>query len=373
VTAAKLIRAVVAEDSSTTRELLVTLLRSDADIDVIGEAANGREAIDLTRRLQPSVVVMDIRMPVMDGLEATRQIMRDVPTPVVIVSAAADSDVELSLRALQLGALTVQPKPPAPDSPGFPAQVARLIALVKALADVKVVRRRWEPAAGVDLAPAIVQAVAVEGPPRSDGPKGTAVDGGRSGLDGTVEIVAVAASTGGPAALYRLLERLPGNSAAPVLVVQHIADGFTGGLVSWLARATPMTVKVAEQGEPLTPGTVYVAPEERHLEVGDNHTISLGAQPPVGGFRPSATVLFQSVAERHGPAAAVVVLTGMGCDGFAGVEAVKRAGGRVLAQDEGTSVVFGMPGAVVTAGLADVVAPVEHLAAHLRRHLRMLP
>jgi two-component system, chemotaxis family, protein-glutamate methylesterase/glutaminase len=373
VTATKRIRAVVAEDSPTTRQLLVTLLGSDPDIEVVGEAVNGREAIELTWRLRPSVVVMDIRMPVMDGIEATRQIMRDVPTPVVIVTAVADSEVELSLRAVQLGALTVQPKPPAPDSPRFSAEAARLIRLIKALADVKVVRRRWEGAARVDFAPAFSGAVAGGGQPRSGWPTGPDVGGVRSPLDGTVEIVAVAASTGGPAALFRLLERLPANSVAPVLVVQHIADGFTRGLVSWLSRATAMTVKVAEQGEPLAPGTVYVAAEERHLEVGDNGTISLSAQPPVGGFRPSATVLFRSVAERHGRAAAAVVLTGMGSDGMEGVAAVKRAGGRVLAQDEATSVVFGMPGAVVTAGLADVVASVEDLAAYLSRYMRMLP
>jgi two-component system chemotaxis response regulator CheB len=373
VTAAKRIRAVVAEDSPTTRQLLVTLLRRDPDIDVVGVAVNGREAIDLTRRLQPSVVVMDIRMPVMDGIEATRRIMQQVPTPVVIVTAVADSEVELSLRALALGALTVQPKPPAPDSPRFPAEAARLVGLIKALADVKVVRRRWEHVASVDRAPTVAGAVATQRHPWSGSPRRTAVDGPRSGLDATVEIVAVAASTGGPAALYRLLERLPCNSVAPVLVVQHIADGFTGGLVSWLSRATPMTIKVAEQGEPLAPGTVYVAGEERHLEVGDHGTIRLSAQPAVGGFRPSATVLFRSVARSHGRTAAAVVLTGMGSDGVEGVAALKRAGGRVLAQDEATSVVFGMPGAVVTAGLADVVAPVEHLAADLSRHLRMLP
>jgi two-component system, chemotaxis family, protein-glutamate methylesterase/glutaminase len=267
----------------------------------------------------------------------------------------------------------VQRKPPAPAGAGFSTQEARLVGLIKALADVKVVRRRREGAAGGNLAPQFGEAIVAQKQPQSGWPETPAVPGRRVRRDGIVDIVAVAASTGGPPVLYRLLERLPCKSVAPVLVVQHIADGFTGGLVSWLSRATPMTVKVAEHGEPLAAATVYVAAEERHLEVGDNNTILLGTQPPVGGFRPSATVLFQSVAKRHGHAAAAVVLTGMGCDGLEGVEAVKRAGGWVLAQDEATSVVFGMPGAVVTAGLADVVAPVEHLAAHLNRHLRMLP
>lgn len=338
------VRVVVAEDSVTARHLLVTLLTDDPAIEVVGEAANGMEALEMTRRLRPSVVVMDVRMPVMDGFEATKRIMIEAPTPVVIVTAAADAEVEFGLRAVQIGALTVLPKPTAPGDPAFPAQAARLVSLVKAFSDVKVVRRHRN--------------TDVTGPP------GRAV-----AADGTVEIVAVAASTGGPAALYRLLERLPRTNATPFLVVQHIAEGFTAGLVSWLSSGTPLPVKVAEHGEPLAAGTIYVAAEQRHLEVTDQGTVALSDGPAVGGFRPSATVLFRSVAANYGPAAAVVVLTGMGRDGFDGVVAVRDAGGRVLAQDEATSVVFGMPGVVVAGGLADVVGPVEVLADRLSKIL----
>lgn len=343
------VRVVVAEDSVTARHLLVTLLSDDPAIEVVGQAANGLEALDLTRRLRPSVVVMDIRMPVMDGFEATKRIMIEAPTPVVIVTAAANAEVELGLRAVQLGALTLLPKPTAPGDPAFPAQAARLVSLVKAFSDIKVVRRRRD--------------TDVTGPP-----------GRAAAADGTVEIVAVAASTGGPAALYRLLERLPRTNATPFLVVQHISEGFTAGLVSWLSSGTPLPVKVAEHGESLAAGTIYVAAEQRHLEVTDQGTVALSNEPAVGGFRPSATVLFRSVAASYGPAAAVVVLTGMGRDGLDGVVAVREAGGRVLAQDEATSVVFGMPGVVVAEGLADVVGPVEVLADRLSGLLsRRLP
>jgi two-component system chemotaxis response regulator CheB len=340
---ARRVRVVVAEDSITARHLLVAVLRDDPAIEVVGEAANGVEAIELVRRLRPSVVVMDIRMPVMDGFEATKRIMIEAPTPVVIVTAAADPEVELSLRAVQLGALALLAKPAAPSAPEFPAQAARLVSLVKAFADVKVVRRRR----AFDHDAALVGDAAALGA-------------------ATVEIVAIAASTGGPAALYRLLERLPRTSGTPFLVVQHISEGFTAGLVSWLSSGTPLPVKIAEHGERLAPGTIYVAPEQRHLEVTRRRTVALADQPPVGGFRPSATVLFRSVAAVYGPAAAVVVLTGMGRDGFDGVVAVREAGGRVLAQDEATSVVFGMPGAIVAQGLADLVGPVEVLAERLR-------
>lgn len=334
------VRVVVAEDSVTARNLLVSLLSDDPAIEVVGEAANGMEALDLTRRLRPSAVVMDIRMPVMDGFEATKRIMIEVPTPVIIVTASADPEVEFGLRAVQIGALTVLPKPTAPGDPAFPAQAARLVSLVKAFSDVKVVRRR-----DADTTAPFGRGAAAARP---------------------VDIVAVAASTGGPAALYRLLERLPRTSATPFLVVQHIAQGFTTGLVSWLGSGTPLPVKVAEHGEQLVGGTIYVAAEKRHLEVTDQGTVVLSHEPAVGGFRPSANVLFRSVAASYGPAAVAVVLTGMGRDGLEGVVAVRDAGGRVLAQDEATSVVFGMPRAVAAEGLADVVGPVEVLADRLR-------
>lgn len=342
-------RVVVAEDSVTARHLLVTLLGDDPDIEVVGEAANGVAAVELTRRLRPSVVVMDIRMPVMNGFEATKRIMIEAPTPVVIVTAAADAEVEFGLRAVQIGALTLLPKPTAPGDPEFLAQAARLVSLVKAFSDVKVVRRR-DP--DITALPGRVAPAANE----------------------TVGIVAVAASTGGPAALYRLLERLPRTCTTPFVVVQHIAEGFTTGLVSWLGSGTPLPVKVAEHGEPLVGGTIYVAAEQRHLVVTERGTVSLSDEAAVGGFRPSATVLFRSVAASYGPSAAVVILTGMGRDGLEGVVAVRAAGGRVLAQDEASSVVFGMPGAVVSEGLADVVGPVDVLTDRLRWMLsRRLP
>ena len=335
------VRVLVAEDSITARHLLVALLREDPDIEVVGEAANGVEAVELTRRLRPSVVVMDIRMPVMDGFEATKRIMIESPTPVVIVTAAAD--VELSLRAVQIGALALLPKPTAPGAPSFATQASRLVSLVKAFSEVKVVRRR---------ADASTTARALD-PLLAD--------------KSAAKVVAIAASTGGPAALYQLLAQMPRTSATPFLIVQHIADGFTAGLASWLSSGTPLPVKVAEHGEPLAAGTIYIAAEHAHLEVTRESTVSLSHQPPVGGFRPSASVLFKSVAQAYGSAAVAVVLTGMGRDGFDGIVAIREAGGRVLAQDEESSVVFGMPGVVVAEGLADAVGPVDDLADRLRQ------
>ncbi len=344
MTAARPIRVVVAEDSSTARELLVTLLDRDAAIEVVGQATNGVQAVEMAGRLRPSAVVMDIHMPVMDGFEATKRIMIEAPTPVIIVTGAANArDVEMSLRAVQLGALTVLPKPSGPADPDFEASARRLVSMVKALSEVKVVRRHARP----------------DEPPVQRRPSAPQLT--RS----PVEVVAIGASTGGPAALYRLLERLPLETRVPILVVQHIAKGFAAGLVSWLGSGTPLPIKLAEEGEALAGGTIYVAPDDHHLEVNQHRRVVLSNGARTNGFRPSASVLFCSVAETFKANSVGVILTGMGQDGLDGLRELRRVGGRVLAQDEATSVVFGMPGAVVSAGLADVVAPVEELAADL--------
>jgi two-component system chemotaxis response regulator CheB len=178
-------------------------------------------------------------------------------------------------------------------------------------------------------------------------------------------LVAIATSTGGPGALQGLLSGLSADFSAPILVVQHITVGFTPGLAAWLNSVCDLQVKVAEHGEPLAPHTVYLAPDDRHLGVSPMPTILLSSAPPIGGFRPSGTFLFESVARAFGAAAIALILTGMGEDGVEGLRAVRQTGGRILAQDEESSVVFGMPGAAIAAGLADLVLPLEAMAARL--------
>lgn len=339
-------RVLVVDDSTTARALLVALCRAEPGVEVVGEASDGRQAVERTMLVRPSIVVMDIEMPVMDGFEATKRIMIEHPTPILIVTARYDpASVEVSLRAVRAGALTVLPKPGGPGTPGFERDAARLVSLVKALADVKVVRaRRTElPAAAPVRRPSSREPIAVVG---------------------------VAASTGGPAAVFRFLQTLPRHLDVPVLVVQHIAEGFVPGLVRWLASATVLPVCTAEDGDKLAGGTVYVAPDGHHLGVGDG-VIRLSDAPKVGGFRPSADVLFRSLADSYGSGATAVVLTGMGIDGVDGARAVRAAGGLVLSQDEGSSVVFGMPRAVADAGLADAVGSAEELAFKLVRFAPM--
>jgi two-component system chemotaxis response regulator CheB len=362
-----MLRTLVAEDSATARSLLVAILSADPDIQVVGEARNGAEAVALTRQLRPDVVTMDIIMPLMDGFEATREIMASVPTPIVIVTASGRArEVQTSLEALQAGALAVLPKPPGPDAAGFEEAARQLVANVKALSQVKVVRR-WRQKSEVRGQRSEVRSQKSE-------VGGSAASSLTSDLCPlTSGLVAMATSTGGPAALYRLFAALPGDFPLPILVVQHIAHGFTDGLADWLGKSTALRVKVAEDGEPLAPHTVYLAPEDRHLGVSRLPAVVLSSAAPVGGFRPSGTFLFASASRARGAGTIALILTGMGSDGVEGLAEVRRAGGHIVAQDEESSIIFGMPGAAVAAGLADVVLPLDAIPAHLLELVRHEP
>jgi two-component system chemotaxis response regulator CheB len=330
------IRVLVADDSPTARALLVAMLAADPELEVAGEAADGLQAVEAATRLRPDVITMDIQMPNLDGIGATRQIMAVAPAPIVIVSGLDVREVAISLEALRAGAVALFPKPSGPGATDFERHAADLRATVKTMSRVRLARPR------PPLAPAV--------PRRAPRPP--------------AEVVAIAASTGGPGALHRILAALPATFPAPILVVQHIAEGFAEGLARWLGGATPLGVRVAASGEPLRAGTVYVAPDHAHLGVAEGR-IALSDAPAVEGFRPSGSVLFESVARSYGSGACAAILTGIGRDGVAGLRAVRAAGGRILAQDETTSVVFGMPGAALAEGLADELVPLDGFAQRL--------
>jgi two-component system chemotaxis response regulator CheB len=339
-----MIRVLIAEDSITCLGLLTEILATDPALELIGHASDGAQAIKLNRELRPDVIVMDIHMPLVDGFEATRQIMIEAPTPIVIVSATVNvRQVAVSMHALRAGALALMPKPTLGDPLDFVEQARRFTASIRAMAAVRVVRR-WETKVSL--------------PPSASLKPG-------NGSEATV--IAIAASTGGPAALYRVLSELPARLPVPVLIVQHIASGFVEGLAAWLNDATPLQVKVASAREVLQNGYVYIAPDDHHLGLRDAQTLELSRAPAIGGFRPSGSYLFDSVARTHGSGAIAVVLTGMGEDGLTGLRAVRAAGGRIVAQDEATSVVFGMPGAAVAAGLPDAILPLDMIAPRLSR------
>lgn len=345
-----MIRVLVADDSPTARALIVALLSAESDLQVVGEARNGREAVEMTERLAPDVVTMDIQMPVMDGFQATQEMMTRTPTPIIIVSSSARSgDVELSLEATRAGALLVLPKPEGPSIASSGRDQQNLVNMVRAMASVKVVRRHTAGSAH-EVSRVVAK---VMRPHRAVAPR----------------LVAIGASTGGPAALQTIFADIPRSFPLPILVVQHIANGFTRGLVDWLGSGARLDVRVAMFGEIAQPGTVYIAPDDRHLGVrlanDQSLRLLLDAAPRMGSFRPSASYLFRSVAEALGAAALNVILTGMGDDGVDGLRLTHAAGGYVVAQDEATSVIYGMPREAVRAGVVNEVLSLSEIAAQI--------
>jgi two-component system, chemotaxis family, protein-glutamate methylesterase/glutaminase len=337
------IRVLVADDSPTARAFMVNVLHEDPELLVIGQATNGAEAIEMTKRLRPDVVLSDLRMPQLDGLEAARRIMQEVPTPLVIVSSSLEHGAQAGLEALAAGALAVIPKPPSPQDASFDEALFTFIQTIKAMARVKVVRRRGQPRPAPE-------------PPRQ-------VD--EQVWRRPASVVAMAASTGGPNALLTVLSRLPPTYALPILLVQHITPDFQEGFVDWLDHTVPLRVKLAQHQEVPRPGVVYVAPSGHHMVTGNDGRLLMSGAPPFGGFRPSASHLFETVAHSFGDRALAVILTGMGDDGLTGLRCIREQGGRVIAQDEQSSAVFGMPGAAVNAGLADATLPPDQIAARL--------
>jgi len=347
------VRVLVVDDSATSRLLLVEILRADEEIEVVGQAADGVEALAMVKRLSPDIVTMDVHMPRLDGFAATKRIMVEAPTPILIITSVDARALSISLEAVRAGALAVQAKPTDPSAPGFDEEARELVRQVKAMSEVKVVRHHdHEAPAGK---PPISS--------RAGGPEAVAPRSSALLHDVPAAVVAIAASTGGPAALHRILTPLSADFPLPILVVQHISRGFGPGLAAWLDKASPIRVKIAEEGETLRPATVYVAGEDRHLCVSPSRRIHLSTVPAVGGFRPSATVLFESVAAAFGKGAVAVILTGMGRDGVDGLRAIRRAGGLTIAESKASAVVYGMPGAAVHDGLADLVLPLHEVCA----------
>lgn len=342
------LRVLIADASPPMSRLLGHIIGSDPQLRVIAEAENGNEAVELAIRTSPDVIVMDVMMPLMTGLEATRRIMETRPTPIVLVSETYDAmDLHESFQALEAGALTLVAKPSGPQSGTFAAEATGLAITVKLMADIKVVRRRRARGASEPDPEPAGPSMAME--PRSRAPA----------------IVAIAASTGGPAALARIMSALPVSTPVPIVVVQHITAGFHQGLAEWLDSISPLSVRLARAYEPLRAGEVLLAPGDVHLGVTGGDRVELSPAPPIGGHRPSATHLFRSVAGAYGAGAVGAILTGMGDDGLDGLRAVKQAGGLVLAQDEATSVVYGMPRRVASTGIADQVLPIGEIAGAL--------
>lgn len=342
-----MIKVLVVEDSPVVREFLVHILGSDPAIRVVGTAHDGEEAIEAIARTQPDVITMDVHMPKMNGLDATRRIMETCPTPIVVVSGSTDPrEVATTFEAMEAGALAVLRRPAGLGHPDYEATARELVQTVKLMSEVKVVRR-W-PRARRDAVARPAQARLDHAP-------------------GKVRIVALGASTGGPPVLQTILSQLPGDFPAPVLVVQHMAAGFVRGFIEWLAHSSRLSIHLAAHGEQILPGHVYVAPDELQMKVERGGRIALTRDAPENGLRPAVSYLFRSVAEVYGSDAVAGMLSGMGRDGADELKLLKDMGAATFAQDKDSSVVHGMPGEAIKLGAATFVLPPEKIAAVLSR------
>ena len=341
-----MIKVLVVDDSPVVREFLVHILSSDPVLTVIGTAGDGEEALDIVRRQRPDVITMDIHMPKMNGLDATRLIMETDPTPIVIVSGTEDpSEVATTFNAMDAGALALLRRPAGIGHPDHEAMAQDMIQTVKLMSEVKVIRRwpRKRPASS---------------PPRT-GKVGLARESAR------IRVVAMGASTGGPPALETILAALSKDFPVPILIVQHMAPGFIKGFARWLATSTGLPVHVATHGESLLPGHVYVAPDDHQMKVDREGKIALTKNDPEHGLRPSISYLFRAVAAVYGADAVVGLLTGMGRDGASELRLLKEHGAVTFAQDRESSVVHGMPGEAIKLDAAMLVLPLEKIAAVL--------
>jgi len=333
------VRVLVVDDSALVRQLIVEALESDPDVQVVGTAENGQQAIERASALKPHVITMDVDMPVMDGLTATERIMADDPRPILVLTADPRNQApELTHRALAVGALALRVKPAAEE-------MAVLAREVKLLATIRVIRH----VRGVKRTASNPSQPAVSEPVQPFAPS-------------AVGAICIASSTGGPQVVQRLLASLPADFPVPILIVQHINAAFASSLLSWLADSSKLKVKEAKDGDVLAPGTVLVAPADAHLSISGRGKVAVQPGPARDGHLPSANTLLESAAKVYGRRAVGVILTGMGNDGVDGLAAIRAAGGKTVAQNQESSVVFGMPGAAVARGLVDQQVHGDELA-----------
>ncbi len=324
-----MIKVLVVEDSPTMRALLVQVLSSDPAISVIGTANNGKEALRFLQSMVPDVIIMDVHMPHMDGLEAVRVIMQTRPVPIIVVSASwAIDEVEMTFLAMEAGAVAVATKPRGIGHPDHDAVARHLVQTVKTMSEVKLVRR-WQSNVRDNRGGRV--AVAESQPDDVAG----------------IKLVAMGSSTGGPPVLQTILAGLPEVFPAPLLIVQHITPGFLQGLVDWLSQTTKLRLHIAAHGELPLPGHVYFAPDGLHLGVDRGGRIELSADESENGMRPSISYLFRSVAQVLGRQAVGVLLSGMGRDGAQELKLLKEAGAVTIVQDKESAAVYGMAGEAI--------------------------
>lgn len=337
----KKIRVLIVEDSKVIRQFLEYIIARDPRLEIAGAVETAEEALRILDRVSPDVISMDIRLPGMNGFEATRQIMRERPTPVVVVSASVQrEDLQITMNALRAGALTVLEKPTGVTSSDYEALAERLCTQLAIMSQVKVVRRWKDTRTAIRLEHPMIPRIT------------------------SYHALGIVSSTGGPNALTQLLGGLGAGFPLPILVVQHIASSFLEGFASWLENVCPFAVEIVRDRTRLMSGKVYLATPDYHL-CSENTFVRIDHGNPVSAQRPSGTVLFDSMARAFGRHALAVLLTGMGDDGAEGLLRIRQSGGYTIAEDETTAVVYGMPAEAVRLGAVSESLPLQAIAPRI--------
>jgi two-component system, chemotaxis family, protein-glutamate methylesterase/glutaminase len=345
------IKVFLVEDSPVALVILQKLLESAPDIEVVGTALNGIEALETIPKAGPDVICTDLLMGKMGGLELIQQLMMHYPRPILVVSQAVQqTDTDTIFRLLEAGAVDVFSKPKTGLKEDYDYSKDALLHKIRVLSGVKVFKKKLP----IPPSAPTVSTVALSNRPIPE-PSGS----------NPLKIVAIGGSTGGPQAFHKILSKLPVDFPLPIVCVQHISEGFLAGLVGWLNAACLLKVKIAEEGEQPIPGHVYYAPEGYHLSVNRQGHLIYSAAPPVSSHRPSVSVTFQALAEVYGAETIGVLLTGMGRDGADGMKAIAQTGGLTIAQDEASSVIFGMPKEAIALGGVTYILPVQEIAPTL--------
>ncbi len=335
------IKVLLVEDSLIALELLQRLLKSSPEVEVVGTARNGREALELIPQVNPSVICTDLHMAPIDGLELTKQVMAKFPRPILVISnSVQEDDTKNIFGLLQAGAVDIFPKPTSGDYQEYEQVKQRLLAKIKMLSQVTVKARTSNRLTATNASANIND-------------------------PGTLGAIAIGASTGGPQAIHKLITSLPQDFPIPLICAQHIGDGFLTGLISWLKEDSRLNVKVAQIGETPAPKTVYFAPERAHLEFDAQGKFIYSNFTSATGTCPSIDTLFRSVARLYGSSSASILLTGMGTDGVGGTKAVAAAGGMTIAQDEQSCLVFGMSKLAIDSGSVGHILSLWEIAPFL--------
>lgn len=363
--ATKKVRVLIVDDSAFMRKVLETIFNSDPQFQVVAHAKDGREAVALAESLKPDVITMDINMPHVDGLQATAQIMTTNPRPIVVVSSESKEGAASTLKALELGAIEFVAKPSGAIDLDMQSVKEELLRKVRMAAKVRVVRTASRFASTLQASNTRAEAVSSAAKSNAGGRAESA-----NSVDARFPVVVLAASTGGPATVMRLAPGFTRDFPAAIILVQHMPAAFTSQYAAQLAEFTEIRVKEAESNESLQTGTLYICPGGQHLRLTSSGRISLDATTGrINGYLPNIDVTMESVASYAGAMSIGAVLTGMGNDSAAGARAIKKVGGLVLAQDEATSVIFGMPAEAIKIGVVDQVLSIDDIYAAIEKRV----